>query len=204
VIGWNDIQGAGDERAMASGIGRLASKPRRVQRTETFDLDELERDTDGDGWTDIEEARMGLDPRNPDTDGDGIPDGRDRTPNLAAAPRGGNDETSEIVTKASLALFGLPSVPHMGLMMAGPSAERVSLIGRVGPIIYGRATKDRNPTWSQSARCVSWRIVLRTRTTAAVAFEDSGAPLGGAGFEAFLSKRADRWFVVYLTRTWIS
>ena len=34
-------------------------------------------DTDGDGLTDEEEARLGTDPRNPDTDSDGLTDGAD-------------------------------------------------------------------------------------------------------------------------------
>jgi len=34
-------------------------------------------DTDGDGLTDEEEARLGTDPRNPDTDGDGLTDGEE-------------------------------------------------------------------------------------------------------------------------------
>jgi uncharacterized delta-60 repeat protein len=34
-------------------------------------------DSDGDGFTDDEEAALGTDPTNPDTDGDGIPDGQD-------------------------------------------------------------------------------------------------------------------------------
>ncbi len=37
-------------------------------------------DSDGDGWTDAEEAIAGTDPHNPDTDGDGIPDPTDPNP----------------------------------------------------------------------------------------------------------------------------
>lgn len=206
VISWYDIDDAGGNPAKAPESGPHASKPRRVHRSETFDLDELERDSDGDGWTDIEEARMGLDPRNPDTDRDGIPDGRDRCPNLAAGPRGdgGGAETSEIITKAALALFGLPSTPHWGLQMVGPSADRVSLIGQAGPFIYERATNNRTLTWSRSERWVSWQIILRTRTTAAVVFEDSVSNFGGTGYEVFLCKRYGRWCVIFSTHTWVS
>jgi hypothetical protein len=34
-------------------------------------------DTDGDGLTDVKEAEIGTDPKNPDTDGDGLNDGRE-------------------------------------------------------------------------------------------------------------------------------
>jgi hypothetical protein len=45
-------------------------------------LDALERDTDGDGLTDLAEQRLLTDPGNPDTNGDGTPDGADRTPTI--------------------------------------------------------------------------------------------------------------------------
>lgn len=45
-------------------------------------LADLRRDTDGDGLTDIVEARLLLDATLPDTDGDGVPDGDDPTPRL--------------------------------------------------------------------------------------------------------------------------
>lgn len=51
---------------------------------------ETVRDTDGDGWNDRAEARLGTDPHSPDTDGDGLPDGQDRNP--LAAPRALTDE----------------------------------------------------------------------------------------------------------------
>ncbi|MDQ6892999.1 MAG: thrombospondin type 3 repeat-containing protein [Acidobacteriota bacterium] len=47
----------------------------------------IEKDTDGDGLTDLLEAALGLDPLNSDTDGDGIGDAEDPIPNLAWTPR---------------------------------------------------------------------------------------------------------------------
>ena len=41
-----------------------------------FNPDDI-KDSDGDGLTDIEEGKLGTDPRNPDTDGDGVRDGED-------------------------------------------------------------------------------------------------------------------------------
>ena len=46
---------------------------------------ELSRDSDGDGLTDLEEKRLGTDPKKPDTDGDGLKDSVDKNP--LAAPR---------------------------------------------------------------------------------------------------------------------
>lgn len=46
----------------------------------TFDLETLRKDSDGDGLTDIEEARLRTDPLRKDTDNDGIPDKLDLNP----------------------------------------------------------------------------------------------------------------------------
>ncbi|HYK42634.1 MAG TPA: hypothetical protein VE007_09600 [Thermoanaerobaculia bacterium] len=45
-------------------------------------LSAIEKDTDGDGLTDLLETALGLEPRNSDTDGDGIGDGEDAMPNV--------------------------------------------------------------------------------------------------------------------------
>ncbi len=46
----------------------------------TIDLETLSKDTDADGLTDIEEAKLRTNPNDPDTDGDGIPDNLDMNP----------------------------------------------------------------------------------------------------------------------------
>ena len=49
----------------------------------TLDLVTLRKDSDGDGLTDIVEARFRTDPKKADTDGDGIPDNLDLNPRFA-------------------------------------------------------------------------------------------------------------------------
>ena len=49
----------------------------------TFDLQTLRRDSDGDGLTDIAEAKFHTDPNNSDTDGDGILDNLDLNPRFS-------------------------------------------------------------------------------------------------------------------------
>jgi tetratricopeptide (TPR) repeat protein len=46
----------------------------------SFEIAAVERDSDGDGLTDLLEEKLVLDPLSPDTDGDGIPDGSDPLP----------------------------------------------------------------------------------------------------------------------------
>ena len=50
----------------------------------TLDLETLRKDSDGDGLTDIVEAKFRTDPNNDDTDGDGIPDNLDMNPRFAS------------------------------------------------------------------------------------------------------------------------
>ncbi len=49
----------------------------------TIDFETLRRDSDGDGLTDIVEARYMTDPFNSDTDGDGVTDGLDLNPRMS-------------------------------------------------------------------------------------------------------------------------
>jgi hypothetical protein len=53
-----------------------------VSRTEVIDLSDVQRDADHDGWTDIEERILGLNPADADSDADGLPDGRDTCPDF--------------------------------------------------------------------------------------------------------------------------
>jgi len=59
----------------------------------------LERDSDGDGLTDLSEERLVTDPDDPDTDHDGVPDGVDPLPQVASAPAPGPE------SRAFAALF---------------------------------------------------------------------------------------------------
>ncbi len=61
-------------------------------------------DTDGDGYTDLVERWLGLDPADPDTDGDGVPDGQDRNPLTGSPPQ--TDEEQAI--SAALSPFLIP------------------------------------------------------------------------------------------------
>jgi hypothetical protein len=59
----------------------------------------LERDSDGDGLTDLAEERLITDPADPDTDHDGVPDGVDTLPQVAA------QATPSPASRAMAALF---------------------------------------------------------------------------------------------------
>jgi hypothetical protein len=65
---------------------------------------DLERDSDGDGLTDLMEARILTDPNSADTDGDGIPDATDPLPRTAFRQSAG--EAPAIIATAIEALYG--------------------------------------------------------------------------------------------------
>ena len=73
-------------RQMSSYILPFGSPGFNVQKDGlllTLDLETLRKDSDGDGLTDIVEARFRTDPDKADTDGDGIPDNLDLNPRFA-------------------------------------------------------------------------------------------------------------------------
>jgi hypothetical protein len=181
--------------------GHPMSRP--VRRSFATSLSELARDSDADGWTDIEEQRMGLDPRNPDTDGDGIPDGRDSCPNWRSRNAGSVDETEIVLQKTALALFGLPGAERFGLLLAGPNAYRISLIGSAGPLVYGRAA-DARSAWGLGACWVDWQIVRRTPTATTVALTMASGDLAFRWYEVYLQNQGGTWVVVLVTLVAVS
>jgi hypothetical protein len=60
---------------------RIELRNRQGSLCAAFSLAAIARDTDGDGLTDLVEARLRLDPANPDSDGDGVTDAQDPAPN---------------------------------------------------------------------------------------------------------------------------
>jgi hypothetical protein len=97
----------------------------------SVDLVAARRDSDGDGLTDLAEARIGTDSKRADSDGDGIADGRDPFP--LAARRAPANEVEE-VTAAILEQFHLFSEEPSDLaVFVGDFAPPSS--GRQGPML---------------------------------------------------------------------
>jgi hypothetical protein len=161
-------------------------------------IDEVERDSDGDGWTDLEEARLGTNPHSPDSDDDGIPDGRDVCPLYAMPP--GADDSSMILQAA---VFGaLAMTGSRELLYATPQTPRVHLVGYGGPVLYDRAIPKSGD--GGGGTYVSWRITNKTAADAMVQLTDWEGLLGGGGQEVTLKKIASRWIVVAIKPTWVS
>lgn len=92
-------------------------------------LADLARDSDGDGLTDIEEARLGLDPHNRDTDGDGVVDGDDVLPLTAYNAK--TDPRTTAVAKLILArLIGHDAAAH--IVSPAPGGEAAQIAAAMG------------------------------------------------------------------------
>jgi hypothetical protein len=173
----------------------LSAGPQTVQ----IAIDEIERDSDGDGWTDVEEGRLGTNPHNVDSDDDGIPDGRDVCP-LYAAPRGDVDETSAILQAAVFGAFAVTGSRQ--LLLVTPDTPRVHLVGYGGPVLFGREIpKDGD---GNGAVYVGWKITRRSATDAAVEVTDWEGMLAAGGQDVLLKKTGSKWIVVAIRATWVS
>jgi hypothetical protein len=167
-------------------------------RTMQIAIDEVERDSDGDGWTDLEEGRLGTDPHNPDSDGDGIPDGRDVCP-LYAAP-GVVDDSSMVLQTAVFGAFALTGSRQ--LLYVTPRTPRVQLAGYGGPVIFDRAIPKSGD--GNGATYVGWTITSKTDTEAVVEVTDWEGLLAAGGQLVRLKRIAGRWVVVAVRSTWVS
>jgi hypothetical protein len=164
-----------------------------------FALEEIERDSDGDGWTDFEEGRIGTNPHAADSDGDGIPDGRDVCPLYAAPGPRASDDSATILQKAIFAAFALTGSRQM--LYVTPSTPPVHLAGYGGPIIFDRAIPRDG---SSGGVYVSWRIRDHNDTDAVVELTDWEGVLAAGGQNVFLKRVLGKWTVVAVKPTWVS
>ena len=166
-----------------------------------FSIKSIELDSDGDGWTDLEEARLGLDAHRRDSDGDGIPDGQDVSPNKAIQVNP-NDEDYKILQRALFAVFGLGGSRH--LLLVANETVPVEIPGNKGPVIFG----ENVPSWTGKGRqggvFVKWRIRKRSADLVIVEIVDYEGPLAASGQDVRLKRIGNEWYVVSRRTTWVS
>jgi hypothetical protein len=170
------------DRAPAPTLGDLS-----------FDLDTaaIERDADRDGWTDLEEARLGLNPSLADTDGDGIPDGRDSCPGYAPKSQ---TEDQEIVARALFAVYSVGGSRTALLVQDGVAP--VQVVGYSGPILFNINRTDWIKRFGHGGVFLRWRAIRRTETEATVNVLDWEGMLAGGSQAVSLRKIDGKWIVV--------
>jgi hypothetical protein len=164
-----------------------------------FTVSDVERDSDGDGWTDLEEERLGTDPHDVDSDHDRMPDGGDVCPLYHRTSPDSADNSDEILQKAIFAAFALTGSRQ--LLSVLPGTLRVHVEGYGGPILFDREIPVMNAT---GAPYVSWKIVRRTPTEATVELTDWEGGLASGEQDVFLRNVQNRWTVVAVRATRIS
>jgi len=189
-------------RSFQPDVKPLSAGPQSI----TLSTIALARDEDGDGWTDLEESRLRLNPSKADTDGDGIPDGVDTCPAYAPSPFEADDEEAAILKKVFFAGYGVYG--SSSLYIVGAGSRPVQLWGSRAPVLYA----DRNEwtaRWGGQPPRLSWRVTARSKdpggvNVATVEFGDYVAPMAAAGYTATLRKLDGDWFVVKIVMNWIS
>lgn len=189
-----------DTRLSAAPDGRLILSV-GAQR-HVIDEAEIARDSDGDGWTDIEEARLGLRADQADSDGDGIPDGRDACPLLPASLETVTGDEREILRSALFAVFAVGGSRHL-LLVDDPS-PKIHLDGYGGPVLYGVDREKWAAEHEYVGVRVAWQILARTNDEAVVEIRDHEGPMAGGSQKVYLRKAGARWVVVGRVPGWVS
>jgi hypothetical protein len=192
----------GPRNIMEGQLSPPQQSPHFGKQTWVLSLQMLSQDSDGDGWTDIEEERMGLDPKNPDSDGDGVPDGQDICPNYAPKKNESEDEEVKILQKAFFAEYGLSR--SRTLLLVGPESKRFQAWGYLGPVLFLDSTGTWGKQHHEGGIFVSWKITSKTDREATVSLSDYEGPLAGSGVELHVHKYGDEWFVTKTGSGWIS
>jgi outer membrane protein assembly factor BamB len=186
----------------------------------------LSRDSDGDGWTDLVEERLGADPHNPDTDGDGIKDSQDKNP--LAAPRSLSQEEQVLAAafEARYRFVGDRDVPCLVTLPKG--IEPLELSGWNWTIIpeKGARKSPLSKVIQKGAAAVDFMLpscdfsgaallgrkpgelpfVLwnKDHTQAKLELETYYAGLDATGFDITLKRFGRDWVVIRAEMTWIS
>jgi hypothetical protein len=197
------VQGTSGSRDLMEGqLAPPEKAPVLGTQTWILSLQQIMQDSDSDGWTDIEEQRLGLNSTNKDTDGDGIPDGQDICPHYAPTAGQKNDEEVQILQKAVLAQYGLSR--SRALLLVRPGSKRFQIEGYRGPVLYLNDVKEWTAKHPEGGIFVSWQITTRSNSDADVSFTDHEGPMAGGEVKLRLHKYGEEWFVTGRTLGWVS
>lgn len=188
------IQDAPPPRGIMEGTRDPGEKPPATGPQKiTIDLAEVLRDSDSDGLTDVEEERLGTDPKKADTDGDGIFDGDDIAPDFTASKL---DDTVLILQRAFFSTFGISGSRYV--LFARSDVQPIQPWGYRGFVIYKKQPK------AYGAVSVHWKIASRTESTAVVEVIDGEGPLAAGGVTVTLTRKNGSWYVTSVVTTWVA
>ena len=195
------------EGRIPTGPGGAASRTDPADppppETRTILLADVDRDADADGWTDLEERLLGLDPSRADSDGDGIDDAHDRAPLVARAAKPGSDDQA-IVRAAMFAVFGLTE-SRWALFARPDRVAPIDVPGLPAMLLFHR-TFPSNPLAAgvPGGIFVQWKIIRKSASDAVVDIADWVALGAAGGQDVFLRRIRGEWVVIARQPTWMS
>lgn len=172
----------------------------------------IRKDRDGDGLTDLVEARLGTDPGRADADGDGLADAVDPCPNAAPRPRGDREKIIAACVAARFfgedeeapALISVEGVAPFELygysqtLMWGPGFESSPLGqvygGGMNLIGFGPPSEEAKETF----------VFGPGGDTATTLISRYSGGLNGDGTQVWLKKIGDDWFVTDMKLRYVS
>jgi hypothetical protein len=175
------------------GIPEKVFEKREREIEIEISIPEIMLDSDKDGWTDIEETRLGLDPKKADTDGDGLKDGDDPTPNYAPGKDDKDSDEVEIIQKAIFAAFGLSDSRR--LLIVGEKSRNVQVWGYCGPVIYGINPEKWREEHGYGVIEVNWDAKI-DGVNAKVYIKDYEGSLAAGSQYIIFEKKNGKWVVV--------
>lgn len=183
----------------------------------------LRQDSDGDGWTDRLEQRLGTNPQKADTDGDGLPDAEDRNPLTNASP---TNETEQVLAAAFEARFRFIGERNVPCLVEFPKGiHPLALSGWDWLILPSDArTKPLQNVTQQGVAVVSFSLPLYDLAGAALPRKDAPefilwnrdhsaaklqirtyyGRLNASGYDLLLRKFRGQWVVVQTQMVWVS
>lgn len=172
-------------------------------------------DSDGDGWTDVAEARLGTDAASRDSDGDGLPDGQDRNP--LAAPRS-LTEDEQVLEAAFHARFRFAAEPPVPCLLRLPTGVQPFEVSGWGWFVVAVSEGAETPPfadrgWSGTgfagfgnrrradAPLIEWSA---DRTEAKVEVEIAYGGLHASGYLVHLRRVGGAWVPIAVENVWVS
>ncbi len=183
-----------DEKIFSlSGSGEVVARIDSKEMTVKFS--DIMMDSDHDGWTDLEELRLGLNPHIADTDGDGVSDGIDPCPNYAEIIEQRGDNETLVLKKAIFATFGLSGSSYK--IEVSKESKKIQAYPCLSPIIYSDKTWDwyDNREKHDSIVFVKWSAWCG-ENVATVTINDLEGSLAAATQKVYLKKINGAWYVV--------
>ena len=184
----------------------------------------LLQDTDGDGWTDLMEGRLGTDALNSDTDGDGLSDPLDRNPLAKGRPQNEEQEILAAAFEATYRFYGWRRVPCIvempegvepfelsgweWIILAKRHGEKLPLdaIERrgVGLIHFDLPQRDFGNDTLQKFRKGDVILWNKDRTEAKVHVVQYFGMLDAEGDDVYLKKIGKHWVAIEVKPIWAS